>query len=83
MNSAELLALREIVHNADVVEGNIYSIVSEYDRSSAWRDDAAHKMFGIALGCIAQWDATHLAKWCADFMEQNKTMWFTPAQEAQ
>ena len=81
---AGLLLLREIVHNADAVERNIYAVVSGYDRSSAWRDDATRKMFGIALGCIEQWDTTSLANWCASFMEQNKAMWFTPApaQEA-
>lgn len=81
---AGLLLLREIVRNADVVEGNIYATVSAYDRSSAWRDDATRKMFGVALGCIDQWDTTHLANWSANFMEQNKAMWFTPApaQEA-
>ena len=82
---AGLLLLREIVTKSDVVEGNIYAIVSAYDRSSAWRDDAARKMFGVALDCIELWDTTHLANWCAEVMEQNKALWFTPtpAQEAQ
>ena len=81
-NYAELLSLRKIVNNADSVEGNIYSIVSGYDRSSAWRDSTTRKMFNVALSCLAQWDTKHLGDWCTAFMESHKTLWFTPAPEA-